>query len=110
MRSLPVPLQKLRGMVGSPHHAIQRDGLCCWQLSGAAASKSKPSIANLCAGSVSQQQLMQADQCILVDDQDRITGHASKHDSHRCSAFCLAPKLLWLELDAASSLTQWRVH
>ena len=39
---------------------------------------------------------MQADQCILVDNQDGITGHASKHDAHRCEAFRPAPLSLWL--------------
>lgn len=26
---------------------------------------------------------MHSDECIIVDDQDTITGHASKYDSHR---------------------------
>ena len=28
---------------------------------------------------------MLKDECILVDEQDRITGHANKYQSHRCA-------------------------
>ena len=32
---------------------------------------------------LSQEELMLKDECILVDDSDRITGHANKYNSHR---------------------------
>ncbi|GAB4815759.1 hypothetical protein N2152v2_002805 [Parachlorella kessleri] len=35
---------------------------------------------------LSQEELMIKDECILVDGQDRITGHANKYSSHRFSA------------------------
>jgi isopentenyl-diphosphate delta-isomerase type 1 len=35
------------------------------------------------AGSRTQEELMAKDACILVDEADRITGHASKYDAHR---------------------------
>jgi isopentenyl-diphosphate delta-isomerase len=34
-------------------------------------------------GNASQEELMLKDECILVDEQDRITGHANKYQSHR---------------------------
>lgn len=35
------------------------------------------------AGNASQEDLMVKDECILVDEQDNITGHANKYQSHR---------------------------
>ncbi|KAI3425236.1 hypothetical protein D9Q98_009004 [Chlorella vulgaris] len=34
-------------------------------------------------GNASQEELMVKDECILVDDQDNVTGHANKYKSHR---------------------------
>lgn len=36
------------------------------------------------AGRATQDEFMLQDQCILVDDQDRVVGNASKYDAHRC--------------------------
>ena len=35
------------------------------------------------AAGLSQEDLMIKDECILVDEQDRIVGHANKYTSHR---------------------------
>lgn len=45
------------------------------------ANGTDPSI--LCAGSGSQDDLMLKDECILVDEGDRVIGHASKAAAHR---------------------------
>ena len=47
-----------------------------------------PPPCHLCkrAGNASQEELMIKDECILVDEADTVTGHASKYDSHRCAA------------------------
>lgn len=34
---------------------------------------------------------MLKDECILVDEQDRITGHANKYQSHRCAGVGASP-------------------
>jgi len=52
------------------------------QLSNVTAVDNTPSI----AGKGSQQELMYKDECIVVDDNDCITGHASKYDVHRFNA------------------------
>ncbi len=35
------------------------------------------------SGNASQEELMVKDECILVDEQDNVTGHANKYKSHR---------------------------
>lgn len=59
------------------------------------------------AGAGSQGELMHSDECIIVDVNDNIVGHASKHDAHRSALLCRGTSHSGAKVELVVVLVWW---